>query len=437
MKHQSVVRILLLVTVIAATASCRQPKAPLVRSDIPPPACVVALAPATQQNETDREIARLQERARREPNPKQALEQLGYRYVARARVANDPGDYKLAEKTAECIESTSPDDASALLLRGHVLHQLHRFHEAEQIARRLTVKREFVLDYGLLGDVLMEQGRLTEAAQAYQKMMDIKPFYQSYTRASHLRWLKGDLGGAIELMRKAIAAASPRDRESIAWAHTRLAGYELHRGRLDDAMRAADSALSYQPDYAAALLMRGRVFLAMKKTADAVAAFSRAAQLNPLPEFQWALGDALRLQGDHDQADLVESELTSRGADTDARTLALFLATRRAAVTKAVALAQGELQTRADIFSLDALAWSLAAAGRTAEAQATMTRALAEGTEDGRLFLHAGVIAVAGDRRADARKWLKKAEALRSTLLPSELDELTKHLTKLSAQEKS
>ena len=318
-----------------------------------------------------------------------------------------------------------------------MLHQLHRFHEAEQIARRLTVKREFVLDYGLLGDVLMEQGRLTEAAQAYQKMIDIKPFYQSFTRAAHLRWLKGDLEGAIELMRKAIAAASPRDPESIAWAHTRLAGYELQRGRLDDAARAADSALSYQPDYAAALLMRGRVFLAMKKTGDAVAAFSRAAQLNPLPEFQWALGDALRLQGDHDQADLVESELTSRGADADARTVALFLATRRAAVTKAVALAERELQTRADIFSLDALAWSLAAAGRTAEAQATMTRALAEGTEDGRLFLHAGVIAVAGDRRADARKWLKKAEALRSTLLPSELDELTKHLTKLSAQEKS
>ena len=313
---------------------------------------------------------------------------------------NDPGDYKLAEKTAECIESTSPDDASALLLRGHVLHQLHRFNEAEQIARRLTVKREFVLDYGLLGDVLMEQGRLTEAAEAYQKMIDIKPFYQSFTRASHLRWLKGDLDGAIELIQKAIAAASPRDPESIAWAYTRLAGYELQRGRLVDAERAADSALSYQPDYAAALLMRGRVFLAMKKAADAVAALSRAAQLNPLPEYQWALGDALRLHGDHEQADLVESELTSRGAEADARTLALFLATRRAAVTKAVALAERELQTRADIFSLDALAWSLVAAGRTAEAQVTMTRALAEGTEDGRLFLHAGVIAAAGDRRA-------------------------------------
>ena len=90
MKHQSVV-LILLVTVIAATASCRQPKAPLVKSDVAPTACVVALAPATQQNETDRDIARLQEQARREPNPKLALEQLGYRYVARARVRQRSG----------------------------------------------------------------------------------------------------------------------------------------------------------------------------------------------------------------------------------------------------------------------------------------------------------------------------------------------------------
>ena len=55
------------------------------------------------------------------------------------------------------------------LLRGHVLHQLHRFQEAEQIARRLTAKRQFVLDYGLLGDVLMEQGRLTEAARSIKR----------------------------------------------------------------------------------------------------------------------------------------------------------------------------------------------------------------------------------------------------------------------------
>ena len=90
---------------------------------------------------------------------------------------------------------------------------MHRFGEAEAIARRLVTMREFVLDFGLLGDVLMEQGRLSEAAAAYQKMIDLKPFYQSYTRAAHLRWLKGDLERCrSRLMHAAIKAVSPRDR---------------------------------------------------------------------------------------------------------------------------------------------------------------------------------------------------------------------------------
>ena len=50
-----------------------------------------------------------------------------------------------------------------------------------------------------------------------------------------------------------------------------------------------------------------------------------------------------------------------------------------------------------------------------------MARALAEGTEDGRLFLHAAVIAAADGRPADAARWARKARTLRFTLLPSEL----------------
>ena len=148
---------------------------------IAPDACVAALAPGPQQNDRDRDISRVQEEARGTPHAKQAVERLGYLYVARARVSNDPGDYKLAEMAAGCLDSRYPGEASALLLRGHVLHQLHRFDEAEGIARALVARRNFVLDYGLLGDALMEQGRLAEATHAYQRMIDLKPFYQSYT----------------------------------------------------------------------------------------------------------------------------------------------------------------------------------------------------------------------------------------------------------------
>jgi tetratricopeptide (TPR) repeat protein len=386
-------------------------------------ACLVA---ATADAGNDDDIRKLQEDLREQRGAARAAEHLGYRFIARARLSNDPGYYKVAEQAAACLESVVPDEPAALLLRGHVLHQMHRFAEAEAIARRLVTRREFVLDFGLLGDALMEQGRVAAAADAYQKMIDLKPFYQSYTRAAHLRWLKGDLSGAIEMMHAAVGAASPRDRESVAWAYSRLALYELQRGRLADAEQMADASLQFVPDYAAALLARGRIQLARKRHVDAAGTLERAARLNPLPEYQWTLADALRLVNRTDDAVALEKQLAADGRSADPRTLALYLSTRRRDGGKAVELARREMESRADVFTLDALAWALASTGQLEEASTLMARALAEGTEDGRLFLHAAVIAAANGRPADATRWARKAHALRFTLLPSELGVLRK-----------
>jgi tetratricopeptide (TPR) repeat protein len=380
-------------------------------------ACLAAVA-VNPGNDAD--ITKLQEALRQERAPSRAAEQLGYRFISKARLSNDAGFYTLAEQAAACLESIDPNDPAALLLRGHVLHQMHRFGEAEVVARRLVTLREFVLDYGLLGDVLMEQGRLAEAAGAYQKMIDIKPFYQSYTRAAHLRWLKGDLDGAIEMMHAAIRAASPRDPEAVAWAYSRLAMYELQRGRLSEAERLTDDSLQHVPDYAAALLALGRVQLAQNNPRDAVATLEKAVRLNPAPEYRWALADALRSLNRTDEALAVEKQLVASGSE-DPRTFALYLSTRHEDGRTAIELARRELDKRGDIFTLDALAWALASAGEVAEASSVMTRALAEGTEDGRLFLHAAVIAAADGRPDDAKRWARKARALRFTLLPSEL----------------
>jgi tetratricopeptide (TPR) repeat protein len=423
-----------ILTFLVLTAACHRQSVPPPSRDVAsgkPDPCAAALAPAAETTDRDRAIARAQQVARGSTQTKTALERLGYLFVSRARVGNDTGDYTLALAAADCLGSRHPGDAATLLLRGHVLHQLHRFGDAEQIARRLVSTRRTALDYGLLGDALMEQGRLAEASAAYQTMIDIKPFYQSYTRAAHLRWLRGDLDGAIAVLRLAIQAANPRDPESSAWAWTRLSTYELQAGRLNEAAVAATSALTYQKDYAAAHLAEGRVLLAMNRIPDAVQALTVAARLNPLPEYQWALADALRVQGLEGDAARVEQELASRGAAADPRTFAVYLATRRTDPMSAIALAEEELEARADVFTLDAHAWALAANGRHLEAREVIRRATAEGTQDARLFLHAGVIHLATGHIAEARRWLKKADRLRATLLPSEVTELAKSLSHL------
>ena len=171
--------------------------------------------------------------------------------------------------------------------------------------------------------------------------------------------------------------------------------------------------------------------LAVNERSAAVEPLTLAAAHNPLPEYQWALADALRLAGRESEAARIEQELAARGEALDPRTLALYLATRGIEPARAVALAEQELEARGDIFTLDAHAWALAASGRVGEARDVIGRAVAEGTEDARLFLHAGAIHAAAGERREAATWLKKADRLRAMLLPSESAELTRQLKKV------
>src|SRR5436190_238772 len=81
-------------------------------------------------------------------------------------------------------------------VRGHVLHNLHHFLEAERLARSLVDERGSPRDWALLGDALMEQGKLPEAITAIQRLVELKPGTEAYSRIAQVRWLTGDLSGA-------------------------------------------------------------------------------------------------------------------------------------------------------------------------------------------------------------------------------------------------
>jgi tetratricopeptide (TPR) repeat protein len=382
------------------------------------------LAPHDGASRLDEKIRKCQEQLREGKNQEVVLERLGWLFVAKARESFDAGFYKLAEQCALALELRQPGSHEAMLLRGHALQNQHRFREAEPLARELVASRGLPFDYGLLGDVLMEQGQLAEAAEACQKMIDLRPDLHSYARGAHLRWLKGDLIGAMEMMQAAVDASSPHDPDAAAWTRTRLAALHFQAGATADAERTCDEAVALRPDYPPALLMRGRMLLAGDDRSAAVDVLERAVRANPLPEYQWTFAEALRAAGREQEAAGVEARLRSNGAAGDPRTLSLYLATRGEEPQLAVRLSEEEFQQRQDVFTRDALAWALAAAGRLDEARTHMSRALAEGTDDARLWLHATVIAARAGQHEEAAQWLEKAGALAPLLLPSEVEQL-------------
>jgi tetratricopeptide (TPR) repeat protein len=390
-------------------------------SSVQAASCRLVLTPLPGDKPVDEEIARQQ--ALVLAGSQAALERLGWTFVKKARLSFDAGFYKLAEQCAACLETQGSKGPDTLLLRAHVLHSLHHFADAEAAARELIRLRQRPFDYGVLGDILIDQGKVREGAAAYQTMVDLRPDLQSYARAAYVRWLTGDLKGAIELMQLATTATSPNDPEAGAWAFTRLALYQQQRGATKQALQTCDTALSLQSDYAPAMLARGRSLLALNRSADALVEFERAAKLNSLPDYQWALADVLRLAGQDDRAAEVDSQIAARATE-DPRTLSLYLATRHTDIERAVKLAQQELANRGDVFTHDALAWALAAAGRTTEAQQHIDKALSQRTSDPRLYLHAGVIAALNNDHKQARRWLDQAAAMQQMLFPSEQAQL-------------
>jgi hypothetical protein len=89
------------------------------------------------------------------------------------------------------------------------------------------------------------------------------------------------------------------------------------------------------------------------------------------------------------------------------------------------------LQERADLFTQDAVAWAHFAAGHLEQAREHSAKAVAEDTNDPRLWLHRGIISAAAANLPEARTALQRASARRQMLLPGESALLDQQLAAL------
>ncbi len=413
----------------------------LVGAEAPPPTAdqasaeILLTAPVSGEGALEAKIRQMQQGvddARLRPV---ALAELGWLFIAKARQDGDSGLFLRARAVAEALGSEFPRQRpDALLLQGHVHHQLHEFEEAKRIARELVASRGGPFDFALLGDALLDEGELEAAVDAYQKMMDLRPGLPAYLRAGEARWLRGDVKGSLKMMRLAASAGSTRQPEAVCFALSRLSHLLLQSGSVSEAAGVADRALALLPGYVPALAAKGRALLAQGAYQDALEPLSTVADLAPQPAHQWALWECLTALDRAGEADAVREKLVARGRREDPRTLALFLATTGGDANEALRLARHELTVRHDIYTHDALAWALhEAEGGSAEALEEMNKALAEGTKDARLYLHAAAIAASAGQAEAALGHARKAEALRQALLPTEAALLTKTLARVAS----
>jgi tetratricopeptide (TPR) repeat protein len=249
-------------------------------------------------------------------------------------------------------------------------------------------------------------------------MADLRPGLASYSRAAYMRELHGDLSAATELMSLAVRAGSPRDPEPLAWCLAQLGNLHFNQGNLPAAEEAYQEALTVLPHYYVALSALARVRGAQSRTAEAIALYEQAVAIVPAPDSVAALGDLLAYSNKPDKAEqqyaLVEhiARVNALNRVTYARQLALFYVDHDRHLADAIRLAETELARRQDIYSYDTVAWVYYKAGRFAEAQTAIRRALRLGTQDALLFFHAGMIAHAAGEHRQAGDFLRRALSL-------------------------
>ncbi len=320
------------------------------------------------------------------------------------RTRPDAAQFARAKEIAAVEVKRSPREPRAWILLAWAQMTEHRFLEALDAARtaeRLAPGDARVL--ALAADALVELGRYDEAVAVTQQLADGAPGIPAWIRAAHLRFLLGDLDGAIELASRAARAGRPRT-EATAWTWldlARLHSYAGNRGATAAAIAAAEAAfpglpglpaakarlLVEQGDARAALELYRKSLVAQPNAEDALAAWRLASRLE---ETGSARHFAALLDG------LAKLDTTGQSR----RTLAEYYV-EAGQSRRALDLATQEFAVRPDVYSHAALARALQGAGQITQAREHARRALAYRTADPELQAGMRAILAAPAEAAD------------------------------------
>ena len=147
----------------------------------------------------------------------------------------------------------------------------HRFAEALTEAKAAQRLRQAdAWNYAIAGDAQLELGNYEDAFDSFDRVMELRPDAGAYARVAYARELRGDLDGAVDLMRMSAEATSRQDIEALAWTYAQIGNLYLLQGRLDDAERELRHAEFLFPSHPYAITGRIRLLIARHQYAEAL-----------------------------------------------------------------------------------------------------------------------------------------------------------------------
>ena len=380
-------------------------------------------APAeTKLSPAERGMAQARKLIEKNPKDFEAYNALALALSRRARETSDVKFYTEAEETLQKSFEVSPDNFDGQRIHVWLLLGKHEFAAALEAAKKLNQKMpDDVMLYGFLTDANVELGNYKDAETAAQWMLDLKPGNTpGLTRAAYLRELYGDIEGSLELMNMAYQSTPPGEVEDGAWIITQMAHLNLAIGKIDEAERLSQQALTMFPGYHYALGNLAKVRIQQKRYDEAVELLKQRYAAAPHAENLYDLAQAMQFAGKTEDANRAFAEFeqkslleTNRG-DNSNHELIFYYADYAREPAKALEVARREFGRRHDVFTLDSYAWALYVNGQYPEARKQIETALAVGIRDAKMFRHAGEIALKSGDKAAAEHYLRESAELNS-----------------------
>ncbi|MEM1092082.1 MAG: hypothetical protein AAF736_01650 [Pseudomonadota bacterium] len=319
----------------------------------------------------------------------------GWQLAALGQQTGDPGYYRFALAIGRRFRRQPRLHTEAVLLEGYSLQQLHRFDDAYRVVEPLLAIAPIAAVYQLLGDIRLEQGLIDQAAAYYQQQLNLKPSPSAYARGAQVRYLSGDVEGALSLLELALEGATrSSDVRELAFA-LRLGGrFLLTKGESRAASRMLVDSVRLMPSPSSRLLL-ARAQLASGQRKAACSTLLGLIDTYPAPDAVAWFDDLAACPGQ----DGLRQALRGQVGGVDARGYARYLLLEARETAMAAELLEGELRQRRDPLTLALAAWADLDLGYAAAAELKIREALATGYPEPLPYLVGAMVAA---QREDA-----------------------------------
>lgn len=355
-----------------------------------------ALMAGTSRAELTSTVGTMTERLAKHPDDAKAVMSLANSLIRLQRVNNDGRAVITAEDHLRAFLKIKPENYDARRMLAAVLLSQHRFGDAIKEANRaMAIDPRDAWNYGAAGDGYMELGDYPHAFEAFDRMGQLQPGPPAYARTSYALEIKGDLDGALDYMRRASAGTSPNDAESQAWHFAQVGELLLQLGRVAEARLEFQHAEATFPGHPMAAMGLARVLVREGDLAGARLLLQKQLARTATPDLAEAVGelsdsmdDSTAANSYYQMAEQIERGAWGNGLKQP-QVMARLLAERPGRTKEAVSLAEEAARGRADIATMDTLAWAYFKNGQLPEAGRAVTQALRTGTRNARILCHA------------------------------------------------